>query len=519
MWTTKRRAPGAEALLDKLRARGWKTDVERDEILKAIAAAPDLDADDLAWLAVDPDVALRQAGLSFLKRFPYEATSAAIFPFLASKTESVRRQAMASLETLAGGNFLERLQGFLSNPDPVVVHATLDYLRKNPNERALPWIAKVLTSGGAPALRKKAFAIVEATASPRTAGMALHALDDDDEELRYRAVQVLAKYPDESHIGPLLKHCRNDSHRVQDAAIAALGPLLAKSQARNDEVLPLLSDSNPKVRELASRIVATQDPNRIADAFLRTFRTTYGPAKDRAVEALRELGPEFIRAFLERDKSADPVEAALAVSIAVTIRSPEAVPHCIRFLSSDDWWLRDRAAPDAGGGARRVRPALPAEDAGEPGVVPLGRRSPRDLGNAEGPAGPARGLQAGERPEGPAPGDPGRVLAHRGPAHRAAAPEDLAGGSGSARARQGRAPLGGALGHCASSPAPGRAPSRPSISRPTRSRTCRTCCATPAPSGPRTCTSRRARSRRCACTEGSGPCRCRPRAPSRWKAG
>jgi twitching motility protein PilT len=344
MWPTKRRAPGAEALLDRLRARNWKTEAERDEILKAIAAAQELEAGDLAWLAVESDVALRQTGLSLLKRFPYEANSAAIFPFLASKTEAVRRQAMQSLETLAGGNFPERLQVFLGNPDPVVVHAALDYLRKNPNERALPWIAKVLTSGAAPAVRKKAFAIVEATASPRTAGMALHALDDDDEQLRYRAVLVLAKYPDDSHIGPLLQHCRNDSHRVQDAAIAALGPLLARSEARNDEVLPLLSDSNPKVRELASRIVSKQDPARIADSFLRAFRTTYGPAKDRAVEALRELGPQFIRAFLERDNSADPAEAALAVSIAVTIRSPEAVPHCIRFLSSDDWWLRDRAA-------------------------------------------------------------------------------------------------------------------------------------------------------------------------------
>ncbi len=344
MWPTKRRAPGAEALLEKLRSRGWKTEVERDEILKAVGAAPDLDAEDLAWLAVDSDAALRQAGLALLKRYPYEAASAAIFPFLASQTDVVRRQAMLSLETLAGGNFMDRLHGFLANPDPVVVHAALDHLRKSPNERALPWIAKVLSSGGAPALRKKAFAIVEATASPRAAGIALHALDDDDEGIRFRAVQVLAKYPDESHIGPLLTHCRNDSSRVQDAAIAALGPLLAKSQARNDEVLPLLSDSNPRVRELASRIVATQEPARIADAFLRTFRETYGPAKDRAVEALRELGPEFIRVFLERDKSADPAEAALAVSIAVTIRSPEAVPHCIRFLSSDDWWLRDRAA-------------------------------------------------------------------------------------------------------------------------------------------------------------------------------
>ncbi len=344
MWPTKRRTSGPEALLGKLRARGWKNDAERDELLKAVAAAPDLEAEDVAWLAVEPDVALRQAGLAFLKRFPYEASSAAIFPFLASKTEAVRRQAMAGLETLAGGNFAERLQSFLSNPDPVVVHAALDHLRKSPNERALPWIAKALASGGAPALRKKAFSIVEATDSPRVASIAMHALDDDDEEIRFRAVQVLAKHPDESHVEALLRHCRNDSNRVQDAAIAALSPLLAKSQARNDEVLPLLSDANPKVRQLASRIVATQDPARIADAFLRTFRTTYGPAKDRAVDALRELGPEFIRAFLERDNSGDPAESALAMSIAVTIRAPEAVPHCIRFLSSDDWWLRDRAA-------------------------------------------------------------------------------------------------------------------------------------------------------------------------------
>ena len=69
MWPTKKKAPGAEALLDKLRSRGWKTEVERDEILKAVAAAQELDAEDLAWLAVDADVALRQAGLAFLKRY------------------------------------------------------------------------------------------------------------------------------------------------------------------------------------------------------------------------------------------------------------------------------------------------------------------------------------------------------------------------------------------------------------------------------------------------------------------
>ncbi len=344
MWPTKRKASELDAVLGRLHLHQWKTEVERDEWLRSVGAEPNLEAEDLAWMAVEADVALRQAGLAFMKRQPYEAAAAALFPHLASRTEAVRRHTMAALEQLAGGNFLEKISGFLSNPDPVVVHAALDYLKKSPTERALPWVARVMSSAHAPALRKKAFGIVEATGSPRCAGLALHALDDDDEEIRFRAIAVLVKFPDERQIGPLLRHCRNDSHRVQDAAIAALGPLLAKSETWNDEVLPLLSDANPKVRQLASKIIATQSPAHIADSFLRTFKTIYGPAKDRAVEALRELGPEFIRAFLDRERAADPAEAALAVSIAVTIRSPEAVPHCIRFLSSDDWWLRDRAA-------------------------------------------------------------------------------------------------------------------------------------------------------------------------------
>ena len=344
MWKPKRKASELDALLGRLHSRRWRNDAERDELLKVLAASANLESGDVAWMAVETDPALRQAGLALLKRFPYEAASESIFPHLASRTEAVRRQAMNALELLAGGNFLDKLQGFLSHPDPAVVHAALDHLKRNPSERVLPWMARIFSSAQAPAVRKKAFSIIEATASARTANLALQALEDDDEEIRFRAIAVLSKFPDESHIEPLLRHCRNDSSRMRDAAIAALGPLLAKSQTWSDEVLPLLSDSNPKVRQLASRIIATQDPGSIADAFLRTFQDTYGPAKDRAVEALRELGPEFIRAFLDRGDSADPRSAALAASIAVTIRSPEVVPHCIRFLSGQDWWLRDRAA-------------------------------------------------------------------------------------------------------------------------------------------------------------------------------
>jgi twitching motility protein PilT len=345
MWTPKRKASSADASLEKLRAHGWKNEAERDDLLKVAAAATELEAEDVAWMAVESDATIRQAGLGLLKRHPYEVSSAAIFPFLASKTEAIRRQAMQALEQLAGGNFLERLQAFLVHPDPVVVHAALDHLRRNPNEKALPWLARLIASAHSPAIRRKAFTIVETMPSPRVAQVALAALESDDEELRFRAVQLIAKFPDDSQIPTLLRHCRNDSTRVQEAAIATLSPVLAASKGTwTAELLPLLADTNPKVRQIASRIVATQPPARIAEAFLVTFKGTFGPMRDRAVHALGELGPEFLRAFLERDLGGDPAQAALAASIAVTIRAPEAIPHCVRFLTGEDWWLRDRAA-------------------------------------------------------------------------------------------------------------------------------------------------------------------------------
>jgi len=54
MWPTRRKASASDALLGKLRARGWKTEAERDELLKAAGEATNLDAEDVGWMAVEP---------------------------------------------------------------------------------------------------------------------------------------------------------------------------------------------------------------------------------------------------------------------------------------------------------------------------------------------------------------------------------------------------------------------------------------------------------------------------------
>jgi len=346
MWAKRRHKPTAEArtLLAKAHARGWRNEDERKALFDEISALRTLDAADIAWLAVDSDGALRATGQALLGRFGYDDAAAALFPYLLSRTESMRRLAIENLASLAGPKFPEKLPELLRHTDPTVVHVALDWMRRNPSEGNLSLVSEALNSPS-PAVRAKAFAIVESTASPRVVPFAVKGLEDEEEALRFRAVRLLVKFPDESAIGPLLRRCHLDSTRIQDAAIAALTPLLAKADIRwNEDLIPLLSDSNPRVRQLASRILRTQQPDRVAEAFLNTYQDIYGPKRDRALEGLRELGSQYIPAFLERDNDPDHRIAALASAVAVTIRSPEVVPHCIRYLGGDDWWLRDRAA-------------------------------------------------------------------------------------------------------------------------------------------------------------------------------
>ena len=352
MWSKKRRSPPPEAraLLTRVRGHTWRSDGERDELLRRIAAETSLEADDVGWMAANTDSAVRQSGIAILQRFPFDVASAAMFPFLAGHGDTARRHVAVSLEALGGAAFGSHLPALLAHPDPGVGLIALDWLRRNPSEAALDAIVPALASTSA-SLRRKAFAIVEATPGKKSLALAREALDHDDEEIRFRAVQLVAKYPEEANIPPLLRRCHADSARVQEAAVAALAPLLGALAAGNDSdarfnehILPLLTDANSRVRQMAMKILETQNPARVADSFLNGFCDTYGPARDRAVEGLRDLGPEFIQAFLDRDDDPNPGIAALASSIAVTLRGPDVVPHCIRFLEGTDWWLRDRAA-------------------------------------------------------------------------------------------------------------------------------------------------------------------------------
>ena len=390
-------------------------------------------------MAVETDPALRQSGIAFLKRVPYEAASAALFPHLGSRTEAVRRQAMSALELLAGGAFLEKLQGFLSHQDPAVVHAALDHLRKNPNERVLPWLAKVFSSSRTPAVRKKAFSIVEATASARTANLALQALEDDDEDIRFRAIALLSKFPDESHIGPLLRHCRNDSsrdarrgHRRARTAPREVADLERRGPA---PALRHEPEGAPARLEDHRDAGAAVDRGRLPAHVPRDLRPVQGPRGRGAAGARAAVHPGLSgsRAILRPggsrarrvDRRHHPLSRGRPALHPVSV-GPGLVAAGPR---------RDGPGRDP----RRIGAPPPAQDAPGPRVQPLRRGRARRVGDAPGPARPARGLQAGDGLHGPAPRDPRRVREDPGPQGRAAPAEDRPGRPEPARQGQGRA--------------------------------------------------------------------------------
>ena len=391
-------------------------------------------------MVADADAAVRDKGLACLRRFPFDVAAEALFPQLAVRSEPVRRATMAALESLAGPEFPAKAASWLEHRDPAVVHAALDFARKAPAEHYLPGAAKAL-SATAPSVRRKAFSLIEglAPSSPKAVALAARALGSEDEDLRFRAIGVLAKHPSDALVAALLKRCHNDSPRVQEAAVVALTPLLSKGDAAfHPEFLPLLCDGNAKVRQLAVRILRAQPPGKVGrgvpPGLPRHVRKRAGPEHegDRGARTGIRQSPDLggpqrrpgHRVARLLDRGRDPLARGGTPLHPLSRRR--------RLLAARAGGARARGAEGSLGA-----PA-PPETPRAPGVRALGGERPRRLGHSGSPAGPPRRVQEGR--DGPAARDPGRLREDLRPPRPAAPRIDREGGPGSLRQREGGAP-------------------------------------------------------------------------------
>ena len=335
-------------LLDRVREKQWKTPAERDELLRQISSLKGLSPDDTSSLLIDADPAVRAAGLAILESLPKDSAGASLLFTLAGQPEAAQRKTFEMYVATAGGDITaDRFAELVADRRLPVANAAIDWISDHPNPKYLTMLSLPLTSGAPPALRRKSLQVAEKIGTPLAARTAAVAVEDEDEEVRFRALSLVAKFGDDENLPLLLKAAADPSARIQQVAAQGARPILASGGTGwHSHVVPLLADTNARVRESTLQLLRTQNPALVARAYAVAFANVFGPLRERAIVAFRSLGDPFLLALaaLADDPQAEHNVATFAATLAVGVRTPQIVPLCVRLLKEHDWWLRHRAS-------------------------------------------------------------------------------------------------------------------------------------------------------------------------------
>ena len=335
-------------VLERVRQKQWKTPAERDELLRQVSALSGLSPDDASAFLVDSDPAVRAAGLAILESLPKDSAGASFLATLVKQPEGAQKKTFEMYVATAGGDIgPDRFAELISDRRLPIVAAAIEWVNDHPHPKYLSMLSLPLSSGAPAPLRRKALLTAEKIGTPLAARTAAVAAEDEDEDVRFRAIGLIAKFPDEANLPILLKASADTSPRIQQVAAQGARPILASgTTAWQSHVIPLLADSNPRIRENTALLLKQQDPGLAAQAFASAFANVFGPLRERGIVAFKGLGEPFLLALaaIADDPTADRNVATFAATLAVSVHSPKIVPLCVRLLKEHDWWLRHRAS-------------------------------------------------------------------------------------------------------------------------------------------------------------------------------
>ena len=336
----------------QLREHKWTSEAQKKDLLDKFQALAKPDPGWVAWTALDQTPEIRAAGLAILKKRHDRAGLEALVPLLKTRSEAVRRAVMRFLKDLAGPQLGPFLQEVASRGDDFARLAALELARELPAEAAFDIARRVLTATN-PAVRARALKAVsemsfEGSAAV-AASLAVPLLQDESEEIRYSALAVLEKNPNESYFPDVLQMARTGAGRVAEASFAAIKRLLATAkQDHTPEIVPLLADGNALVRQGAVNLLMSFAPELLARRLLEHFRGSFVWVRDRAVETARDGLPGFVNALLALTNDPDPAFAKAASEMTLALSDVKALPVWIKLVDDRDLWVRTRAVETLG---------------------------------------------------------------------------------------------------------------------------------------------------------------------------
>jgi len=346
---------GGKDLVRRAIQKDWKTPEERSELLKDLAKQKNFKPDQIIDLATHSDSMVRRFGERQLAAQLEPKLVTAIFQSLDSKTSRVQSMMFHAMVRARPQLVLPHLQKMVSSSSKATAMRAMEALSSLPaSEVGREFISflshekKEIRYLSLVKVQESDALMADLAIRRRVAEMS----EDEDERIRTRVLDILARTAPQEAARVALTLLKDPAAAVQQQAVRVLSTALealGSSAEAEDELLGLLTDGSEAVRNGVLEIIMKRpDKERILRKLLLFCKDLMGWMRDRTLVSLRGFAPLITNAVIELMGDSDEDVRSMALMLGSTLQSKEAVPHIVRLLDDEDWWLSMIAAETLG---------------------------------------------------------------------------------------------------------------------------------------------------------------------------
>ncbi|MHB0972001.1 MAG: PilT/PilU family type 4a pilus ATPase [Thermoanaerobaculia bacterium] len=333
-----------KGILKRLSNKEFSTSEERDELLARLNAVKDVRARDVTWMLFRPDRAIRDTGISILKKIKEPETVDLFIAECKGKPEAAVRAASGLLFSLGIQGVDARLAELATSEEKELQEVSRKILIEAPVTRALEPLLWQLATAGPPGERV-AYMTRLATLPVEdkgTIGKWQKLTSDQERTVREKALAVLAAKAPAASVDILVAQLPSANYSTQQLIVDALtraasnqGPEFA------DRILPLMAAGEPATRSAVLKILLGMGHRReTVKRYIIFSKTLAGWARDRALDSMKAFEEDLIEPTIELLSDADEDIRSAAMVVAASFDDKRIIPAMIQLLKDPDWWIR-----------------------------------------------------------------------------------------------------------------------------------------------------------------------------------
>lgn len=338
----------AESHLKRLQADSHISTKDLAEILDYIRFTPDFSVDQHPWLFSHAQKKVREFAAAEVKTPVSGALVASIARNIAGKSGEIRRDMAATIVKIAPERIGPLLDTFLTSTDLADREIGVDLISGTPDfTQHLGHLKAGLRDPDVKIRQRVVRILIRDTENATITLILRELLHDDDPVVRHLVIEALAKNPTAEIIEPFFHRIAHEGPDTRAVMLTALQRLMKGSQRHIErELMPILADENPAVREIAVKLLGElPDQQRVLRSFLIHIGGLASWLRERSIASIRTVSHDLVPALIELVKDEEPHVRLGALQVARTVTDRRMIPP-IRdyFLSDRDWWERSLAA-------------------------------------------------------------------------------------------------------------------------------------------------------------------------------